>query len=114
MAASPCQRCGACCVTYRISLPRIELASRGGPVPDALTEPYTPTTACLRINRHDSDHPDRCIALEGTVGVFVSCSIYPQRPSACGDFAPLTALGYGDDACNAARHRCGLPPLLCL
>ncbi|MDP2196787.1 MAG: YkgJ family cysteine cluster protein [Rhodocyclaceae bacterium] len=106
---STCQSCGACCVSYRVTLPRVELDSApGGWVPVALTEPYTATTACMREH---PDAPGRCIALEGNVGVAVRCAIYPQRPSACSEFAPLSALGRGDDACDAARRRRGLPPL---
>ena len=105
---SACQRCGACCVTFRVTLPRCELDSNGGQVPSALTDPYTPTTACMREH---PDHPRRCIALEGDVGTAVHCRIYAQRPSACRDFAPLSALGIGDDACEDARRHCGLAPL---
>ena len=103
-----CQNCGACCATLRITLPRIKLESRGGQVPDALTEPYTPTTACMREH---PDMPGRCLALAGTVGVEVACTIYVQRPEACREFAPFAALGEGDEACDEARRRCGLPPL---
>jgi hypothetical protein len=77
----PCLSCGACCVTYRITLPRSELDSvPGGTVPAALTEPYTATTACMR---EQLDSPGRCIALDGNVGQAVSCSIYAHRPEAC-------------------------------
>ena len=105
---SVCRSCGACCVTFRITLPRCELDSHGGQVPAALTEPYTPTTACMREH---PDHAGRCIALDGSVGQEVSCSIYERCPSACREFAPLTAIGLGDEACNEARRRQGLPPL---
>jgi len=108
MANSPCCQCGACCATFRITLPRIELASRGGRVPDHLTQPYTATTACLR---EDPETPGRCIALEGTLGISVNCSIYPNRPAACEEFAPLATINEGDDACDEARRRHGLPPL---
>ena len=106
---SVCCACGACCATYRITLPRVELDNAPeGWVPAALTEPYTATTACMR---ECTDIPGRCIALQGTIGVAVSCSIYPQRPSACSEFAPFSTLGYGDEACNEARRRHGLPSL---
>jgi len=106
--SGPCQACGACCVTYRVTLPRAELDSHGGRVPATLTEAYTPTTVCMR---EDPDHPGRCIALVGVVGVEVSCAIYARRPAACAEFAPLATLGIGDDACDEARRRRGLPPL---
>jgi len=106
---NPCRSCGACCATYRITLPRCERDTHpGGLVPSGHTQDYTPTTACMREN---PDHPGRCIALEGTIGLAVICAIYDCRPSACRDFAPLAALGRSDDACDAARRRFGLPPL---
>ncbi|MFN3884246.1 MAG: YkgJ family cysteine cluster protein [Rhodocyclaceae bacterium] len=106
---SVCCRCGACCATYRITLPRADLASHpSGWVPDEMTEPYTPTTACMREN---PDVPGRCIALAGEVGASVRCTIYERRPAACRDFAPLSALGIGDEACDEARRRRGLRPL---
>jgi hypothetical protein len=77
-------------------------------VPDSLTEPYTPTTACMREH---PDIPGRCIALAGTVGVEVVCTIYRSRPEACREFAPFAMVGDGDAACDEARRRCGLPPL---
>lgn len=104
-----CCNCGACCASYRVTLPRVELASRpNGWVPDVLTDVYTPTTACMREN---PDMPGRCIALVGVIGQNVRCSIYELRPTACREFAPLSALGMGDDACDAARRRHGLRPL---
>lgn len=104
-----CQSCGACCVSLRITMPRLELDSHpGGQVPAGLTDPYTATTACMREH---PDVPGRCIALEGVVGVAVSCTIYANRPEACREFAPLTIIGRGDAACNDVRRRCGLPPL---
>jgi hypothetical protein len=106
---SVCCRCGACCCTFRITLPRVDLASQsGGWVPDDLAEPYTPTTACMREN---PDQPGRCIALEGSVGESVRCTIYDFRPAACRDFAPLSMLGMGDEACDEARRRHGMRPL---
>ncbi len=109
MANSVCQSCGACCATYRITLPRVDLdSSADGWVPAILTQPYTATTACMREH---PDHPGRCIALAGEVGSEVHCTIYVQRPAACRDFAPLSAIGSGDEACDDARRRYGLMPL---
>ena len=109
MADSPCVRCGACCATFRITLPRSELDNvPGGHVPAHLTEPYTPTTACMREH---PDSPGRCIALYGTIGSQVSCTIYAHRPTACREFAPLATFGHGDESCNEARRRFGLPSL---
>jgi len=108
MAASPCQTCGACCAAYRVTLPLCELDVRGGTVPVALTTPYTRTAACMR---EAPEAPGRCIALEGVVGAQTRCTIYERRPEACREFAPLALIGIGDESCDAARRRHGLPSL---
>ncbi len=108
MASSPCRSCGACCASLRVTLPLCELDSRGGSTPAELTTPYTATTACMR---EAPGAPGRCIALVGAIGQEVRCAIYPKRPAACREFAPLALLGIGDESCNAARRRHGLPPL---
>ena len=107
--SNPCQRCGACCAAYRVSFYCGETDEfPGGLVPAGLTEHVTPVMACMRGT---AAQPPRCIALRGSIGESVSCLIYQQRPSACREFAPLAALGRGDEACNDARRRHGLPPL---
>ena len=45
----------------------------------------------------------RCVALTGTVGVSVGCSIYDHRPSACRAFTP------GSPLCLEARKAKHLP-----
>ncbi len=106
---TPCRSCGACCATYRVTMPRCELDSApGGRVPTGLTETYTATTACMREH---PDLPGRCIALAGRIGTAVNCVIYAQRPAACSEFAPLALLGLADESCNDARRRHGLAPL---
>ena len=106
---SPCQSCGACCATYRVTLPECELdESPGGHVPTGLTEPWTSGTACMRGT---GAQPPRCIALRGEIGREVACRIYESRPDACREFGALAAVGRGDDACDDARRRHGLPPL---
>lgn len=102
-----CQYCGACCASLRVSFPVDEVDDcLGGLVPQALTESYG-NAACMRTMADG-----RCVALRGSVGEEVSCAIYELRPSSCREFAPLAALGRGDDACNDARRRRGLPPLV--
>ena len=104
-----CTACGACCATYRVSFRRQELdAAPGGWVPAALTEAINEREACMRgtLNR-----TRRCLALRGTIGVEVGCTIYQQRPSPCRAFAPEAGIGHGDAACGDARRRHGLPPL---
>ena len=104
-----CTRCGACCAAFRVDFHRSELAGAGAAgVPDALV---VPVTATLVRMRGTDDGPPRCIALAGEIGVRAHCAIYADRPSPCRDFAPYAALGIGEDACDRARARHGLPPL---
>ena len=106
---NPCQFCGACCATYRVSFYWGETdAVPGGSVPEALTEKLTPHLSCMRGSEQQ---PPRCVALRGDIGCRVSCAIYELRPSPCREFGPLAALGRGDEACSEARRRHGLPPL---
>lgn len=75
----------------------------GGTVPDGLAVEVTDHTCRMR----GTDHvPARCAALTGTVGDRVACGIYEWRPNPCREFS---AEG---DACERARARHGLPPLL--
>ncbi|HQZ01178.1 MAG TPA: YkgJ family cysteine cluster protein [Thauera sp.] len=112
MAAPPddhCTRCGACCAAFRVDFHPSELASATlGGVADELTVPVTTTLA--RMCGTDAS-PPRCVALVGEIGVVARCSIYANRPSPCRDFAPYAALGIGEDACDRARRRHGLPAL---
>ena len=70
-----------------------------------------PVTARLYRMRGTDDAPPRCAALAGEIGQAVRCTIYVQRPGPCRDFAPYAGVGIGDDACDAARRRYGLPQL---
>lgn len=81
----------------------------GGPVPTGFAEQVNATMACMRGT---ANQPPRCAALRGEVGIKVTCAIYQWRPSPCRAFSPLAAVGMGDDACNDARRRHGLAPLL--
>ena len=104
-----CLSCGACCAAFRVDFHRADLATAENPgVPEALTVPLTATLVRMRGT---DEAPPRCVALEGEVGQHVSCSIYEQRPGPCRDFAPYAPLGFGEDACDRARRRYGLPPL---
>lgn len=97
---SACQSCGACCAAYRVQFAIYELDDMGGTVPAALTEPVNGATCRMRGT---GEVPIRCVALTGTVGQSVGCSIYPQRA------APCRELTEGSYACNKARARHGLP-----
>jgi len=104
-----CLSCGACCAAFRVDFHRVDLASDGsGGVPVELAVPLTATLVRMRGT---DEAPPRCVALEGAVGQSVRCSIYARRPGPCRDFAPYAPLGIGDDACDRARRRYGLPPL---
>jgi len=56
--------------------------------------------------------PLRCVALAGTIGEQVACTIHEDRPSPCRDFAPSHAQGVHEPRCDEARGRHGLPPLV--
>lgn len=109
MADFACLSCGACCAAFRVDFHREDLAgpNKAG-VPAELT---VPLTAILVRMRGTDEAPPRCVALAGDVGNAVSCRIYECRPGPCRDFAPYAPLGIGDDACDRARRRYGLPPL---
>lgn len=104
-----CISCGACCASYRVSFYWGELASAGGEVPDDLTAKAGHHRSCMLGT---AQKQPRCVALVGTVGEAVSCSIYPNRPTPCREFeANNSAINFNPD-CDKARARHGLPPLL--
>ena len=95
-----CQRCGACCATYRVSFYWAEAddAPRGT-VPAALTRQVSAWHRCMAGTEA---HPVRCVGLQGEVGQGVACSLYAQRSSTCREVQP------GDAQCLRARARHGL------
>ena len=104
---SPCKSCGACCAGLRVLFHEDHVAPRG----------LVPRThvAPSGIARHvvlRGTRGGRCVALEGTVGECVGCSIYERRPPPCRDFAFSGDGGVASEACDAARARHGLEPLL--
>lgn len=95
-----CQRCGACCASFRVSFYWGEADDApGGTVPVALTRPVTPHLRCMQGTE---TQPVRCVALEGAVGHRVGCTIYAQRSSTCRAVQP------GDERCLRARGLHGL------
>jgi Fe-S-cluster containining protein len=96
-----CQRCGACCASFRVDFSVHETESEGGRVPDALADALNGRICRLRGTDHA--HP-RCAALTGAVGQRVACGIYEWRPSPCRE------LEAGSDACLRARARHGIAP----
>ncbi len=93
-----CQSCGACCV-------------EAGPVPVYPSEDQVPTERLSPWTpRREPGHPPgmrqmtkhiggRCMALEGTIGGCVSCTIYTNRPKVCATFTA------GSEGCKDARLR---------
>lgn len=99
----PCLTCGACCAAFRVDFAAQELDDHGGSVPSGLAVEVNDSTWRMR----GTDHvPIRCAALIGKVGAQAACGIYEWRPSPCRELEP------GSDACERARARHGLPPLL--
>lgn len=95
-----CQRCGACCAVFRVSFYWAEADDApGGTVPAHLTRPVGALHRCMAGTE---TRPVRCVALEGTVGENVGCSIYAQRSSTCRSVMP------GDEQCLKARAHHGL------
>lgn len=75
----------------------------GGHVPAGLAVEVSGSTCRMR----GTDHlPVRCAALSGVVGQRVACGIYEWRPGPCRELEP------GSDACEKARLRHGLAPML--
>ncbi|MCZ2133876.1 MAG: YkgJ family cysteine cluster protein [Burkholderiales bacterium] len=97
-----CTDCGACCATFRVDFSVQELIHQGGAVPDGLADQITAGVARMRGT---DQSPARCAALGGEIGRQVLCHIYEWRPGPCREFRA------GDDACQRARRRHGLPPL---
>lgn len=96
-----CQRCGACCASFRVSFYWAEADDApGGTVPVALTVPVSPHLRCMQGT---ASKPVRCVALQGEVGHAVACGIYALRSSTCRSVEP------GDAQCCKARAACALP-----
>jgi len=95
---NPCQQCGACCASFRVSFYWADAPE----LPPTLTEHLTPHLSCMAGTNQAKP---LCLALHGVVGQSVSCSVYTARPSACREVEA------GDDKCQRARRAHGLPEL---
>jgi uncharacterized protein len=105
----PCLSCGACCAHYRVSLHWSEAdPALGGRVPIELTETLGAHQRCMRGTWAKQPH---CVALQGTVGDTVNCTIYDARPSACRDLRMSWQDGTPNPQCDNARIAYGLSPL---
>jgi uncharacterized protein len=101
MSDIPCGGCGCCCRTFPIFVaysdaerePRI--ASEGYHLPKHLQQPD------WAYKLYPLPFHERCCFLTEQN----ACTIHPTRPQVCRDFNP------GDDQCDEARERNGLPPL---
>lgn len=98
-AQDACLTCGACCAFFRVSFYWAE----GEGMPSDYVEPLTAVYSCMKGTNQQQP---RCIALEGTVGQQVSCSMYQSRSSSCKEVQA------GDSQCAKARHAHGLIPLI--
>jgi hypothetical protein len=117
IAWNPCTSCGACCVAFRASFywAEGEDTMEGG-VPVHLT---VNVNAFRRAMRRTNSQDQRCIALYGTPGQRVQCTIYERRPSVCRNFDPsgrqestiLTAIRRGPSLVlspSSGIHGCSL------
>jgi Fe-S-cluster containining protein len=105
---NPCLTCGACCAFYRASFYWAETDDAGGTVPVELTEKLNDFRRVMRGT--NQPHP-RCVALVGTIGQSIYCSIYDIRSSVCREFPVAWENGQPNEGCDKARSAWGLPPL---
>jgi len=109
IAWNPCMNCGACCVAFRASFYWAEGDdTMEGGVPVHLT---VNVNAFRRAMRRTNSQDQRCIALYGTPGQRVQCTIYERRPSVCRNFEPSWKAGIHNSHCNKERAIFGLEPL---
>jgi len=86
---SDCQTCGACCDHFEV----VDV------YPDDTNFGYLKSADLLRKTEYGfyamksiSEGDNRCIALEGTVGESVRCTIYDNRPRGCRIFEQDSAI----------------------
>lgn len=107
----PCQNCGACCASFRVSFywREAERNDAINPVPQGFWDESTPQERAMKgtSNKH---HP-KCIALKGRIGEFVNCEIYANRPTPCRKFQASYENGEHQPRCDDAREKHGLKPL---
>jgi len=107
--ANPCIECGACCASFRVSFYWGETdAAPAGYVPAHLTQAIAPHHVAMLGTDQARPH---CIALQGTIGKHVSCTIYPLRSSTCQEFTAPWENGIHNPTCDRARANYGLAPL---
>lgn len=106
---NPCIACGACCACFRASFYWAEAddATPGG-VPVEYTDKLD---SWRRVMRGTNQRTPRCVALQGTLGISVWCSIHPRRSSVCREFVPSWQDGQRNPRCDQARQVHGMEPL---
>ena len=99
-----CQKCGACCLDQLVVLMpgdnvpfhmTIDKSCVSVMYNEGLPDGLTPLDHCVGLVMNNQF--GRCIALEGKVGVEVSCKIYENRPVVC------RVMKKGTEACREMR-----------
>lgn len=99
--------CGLCCSNFRVSFYHGEVEGMPyGHVPAEMVEKLNESRACMQGTNQKNP---RCVALSGTLGVQVACTIYAQRPTPCREFEVWEADGSVNERCQALRQAAGLP-----
>ncbi len=102
----PCLSCGACCAAFRVAMYWSEADERG--IDASLLTKLDPLRMAMRV---DDATNLRCVALAGTVGSEVRCTIYDSRPGPCRDLKAAWEDASPSPQCDRARARHGLAPL---
>ncbi len=101
--------CGVCCSHFRVSFYHGEVDDMPfGTVPGDMVEKLNETRACMKGTNQSNP---RCVALSGTLGVSVTCTVYDKRPSPCREFNIWDENGEANPACQRLRIAFGLPVL---
>jgi Fe-S-cluster containining protein len=108
MASHPCLTCGACCGFFRVLFHPSEKEPASFHVPSELTVEVSEHVTAMKGTQ---DERPRCIALSGTIGERVACTIYERRPGCCRKFKASFENGYRYRRCDKARMARGLKPL---
>lgn len=107
---NPCLTCGACCAAFRVAF---YWAESDEAVVNCIPADMTCHIAPLLCAMKGTDQPHPwCVALQGSVGIQVWCSIYERRPSVCQEVQPSGTDGLTNPWCDRARALWGLPPLI--
>ncbi|MFN3454864.1 MAG: YkgJ family cysteine cluster protein [Pseudobdellovibrio sp.] len=107
----PCQKCGACCASFRVSFywREAEKTDTQHPVPSNYWIESTPEHRVMKGT--ENKHHPKCCALKGKVGQSVGCEIYTHRPTPCRSFQASYENGSYNSRCDEARAKHGLKPL---